>query len=181
MPHSWNPGARFLALLMALLVPGTASAASQGPIGAVSAGSVTIRASVGAHVKISTVEDIEFAVTDSSRPLRPSRDLCLHSNSRTGSFTISAAGGGSGGSLELSDGQRSVGYSVEWSSPGGGFSGAQRLAPASLSVGAAGTGTECRAGAGLARLTAAVDRIPMDASGSEKPFAGILMLTVSPQ
>lgn len=183
MPERSMICARCVALLVPLLLASAGNAAGQGAVRAASTGSVVIHASVRAHARMTSPQDLELPDGDAARPPRNARDLCLSSNSLTRSFTISASGHGTDGAFELSDGHRTIGYDVEWSLPDAPeLKGGRFVGSAPVSLGAADSRTGCQAGGGAVRLSAALDRTHSGTSGtSGKPFTGVLTLTIAPE
>lgn len=143
-----------------------AEAARQGSLGATSAGSVGISVSIAPRATISGLHDIAFANADG----RVSRQMCLSSNSAAGAYTVAAIGGGVDGAFELANGERTLGYTVEW---------AARDEAASTHLRAA-SEAGCTDGRGAAELRIAMDPARLD-EAAEAPFTGALTLLVAPE
>ena len=165
--------------LAAILPAAPAEAARQGRPGATSSGSIIISASVAPTARVSGLEDFDFVSIDAVEGARTSRQICLLSNGRGLPIALSASGSGRDGAFELSNGSDTLGYAVEWSAPAqteaSAFGGAARAR-----IGSAPSVAECRAGAGAASLTVALDARQFSAVKPERPATGILMLTVAP-
>ena len=168
-------------LLAALSLASGAHAASQGTVRAASSGSIGISLSVLPRAKISGLRDIEFGAADSETPLRSTQDICVFSNSHARSYAVSAIGSGPSGSLELSSGTRSIGYSVEWS-PRAQLESNTKLSAGSITTGAGAAAAEpdCRSGLGLAHLVVGIDHEHLQAAGPEGSYTGTLTLLVTP-
>lgn len=167
--------------LFAVVLASGANAASQGTVKAASSGSVGISLSVQPRARISGLKDIEFSAADSVERLRSSQEICVFSNSLARSYAVSAVGSGPSGSLELSSGTRSIGYSVEWS-PGAEPGSNTRLSPGLTlpGPGAAAAEPDCRSGRGLAHLVVGIDPERLHAEGLEGSYTGTLTLYVTP-
>jgi hypothetical protein len=170
---SWTTVAA-TALSLSVLLPLPAAASSQGSMGASSTGSVTITASVSARAQISGLGDMAFAGPGAATPAR-AHDLCVWSNALSQPYTLVATGSGPSGSFELSNGQASIGYTVEWS----GEPSLGRSTTATLQ--AAASESECLAGRGSIGLVIALEPARLPSAGSPAPYTGVLRLTVSPQ
>jgi hypothetical protein len=170
-----------LAVLCALSAT-AAQAAQQGTLGATSKGSIAITVSVAPRARISGLKDIDLGLADPVKGARASEDICLLSNSATGAYTIAASGGGPDGAFELADGERALGYAVEWA-PRAGEKAGDRPDNGTIETNlrAAASQSDCASGMGVARLAVAIDRAQLAAVQPNGRYAGSLTLIVAPQ
>jgi len=173
--------------LIALAAPcmalaGPAEAARQGEMGATSSGSVGISLSVAPRARISGLKDISISEADPASNLRTTQNICVWSNSPAGAYTLTAGGSGSGGAFELTGGQQTLAYSVEWAQGAGQDSG-QTLAggQTAANLQTAATQSDCSGGTGSASLVVAMDSAQLAAAEPGTSYTGALTLTVSPQ
>src|SRR5687768_18460721 len=157
--------------LLSLLSASGAEAATQGSMGASSTGSISISVSLPVRASISGLSDVVFDGPRGSTSARASQDLCVWSNSSARSYTVVATGSGSAGAFELSNGVRTVGYTVEWSSraaPGSGDRVSSDAAMANLA--AVATEADCKAGGATGNLIVALDRAQLEAVEPGAPY-----------
>jgi hypothetical protein len=165
-----------------LLHTGQSEAASQGPLGSTSSGSVSITVSVPTQARVSGLEDIAFAAPDTDGALTGSQTICVSSNSLARSFSVAVIGSGPEGSLELSNGSRTAAYSVKWSLPESRNPGSRsRMTSQTANLDAPSSEIECRSGRGLGRLTVAVHSPGLGGEWPEVPYSGTLTVILSPQ
>jgi hypothetical protein len=172
---------------MALLAPGLAlagpvEAARQGEMGATSSGSVGISLSVAPRARISGLKDISISDADPASSIRSTQNICVWSNSPAGGYTLTADGSGAGGAFELTGGQQTLAYNVEWAQGAGQASG-QTLAggQTATSLQAAATQSDCGSGSGSASLIVAMDSAQLATAEPGTAYTGALTLTVAPQ
>ena len=95
-----------------------AFAATQGTPGPTSTGTVTINASITPEVNITSLDDITFTATVMRTALNTGADatggdaFCVWSNNPDGSYFITATGNGASNAFSLTDGTRTLPYSV---------------------------------------------------------------------
>ena len=110
---------RLLAALATCAIAAPAMASTQGTPGPTSTGTVTINASITPEVNISNLDDFTFDATtlatalNTGRPAALRDDICLWSNNPDRSLFITATGDGAGGAFTLTDGTRTLPYSVQ--------------------------------------------------------------------
>lgn len=155
-----------------------ADAARQGSLDAVSAGTVTISVSIAPRAQLSAPEEIDLGRTGKTAAAT-AQDLCLSSNLATHAFVVSAIGSGKGGALELSNGQRSAGYTLDLEHRGERLSGAHGATSLKLQAGR--SRGECEAGRGSADLAVALDPAQLPEGLGRAPYSGTLTLIVSPE
>ena len=182
MGKRWNGRAGWQAIgLTFALLGGNAHAAQQGSIGPASSGSVGISVSIPAQARISGFRDIDLGAGEPARLARATQDLCVSSNGLAREYAMVAHGSGSAGAFELSNGARTIGYTVEWSSHA---AGRKDEPPASVSPAtdrqAAVSPPECKAGPGTTLLTVAVDPALLQQAETGAPYTGSLTLTLAP-
>jgi len=175
--------ASLMALVASLLAfAGPAEAAQQGEMGATSSGSVGIYLSVAPRARISGLKDISISDADPGSNLRTAQNICVWSNTPAGAYTLTAGGSGSGGAFELTGGQQTLAYSVEWAQSSGQNSG-QTLAggQTAANLQAAATQSDCGSGTGSASLVVAMNSAQLATAEPGTAYTGALTLTVAPQ
>jgi hypothetical protein len=106
--------------VLALSASQSAMAATQGTPGPTSAGTVTINATITPEVNITDLNDFTFTATALRTALNTGADatqfdgVCVWSNNPGGSYFITATGNGSGNAFRLTDGTRTLTYTVQW-------------------------------------------------------------------
>jgi hypothetical protein len=165
------------------LASSPASAATQGSFGPTSAGSVTISASVPSRARITGLQDVAFTNQDPTSPAASAQNVCVWSNTASGTYTITATGSGTASAFTLTNGSATVPYSVEWAASSGQTSGSALAAgTASASLTSAATNQTCASGpsasASLIVKIASADLGNMVAGSN---YTGTLTLLVTPQ
>ena len=163
--------------LVALFGASEAEAAGSGSLGATSTGSIEISASIATRASISGSGDIGFAGVGRATN-RVAQSLCLASNSRSRSYMVAAIGGGSAGAFELSDGHRTIGYTVGWASVEG--TSLSESGTANPAFEAALSRANCRDGSGSTVLIVAIEPEHLDEARAGASFTGILTLMMAP-
>ncbi|OBV10581.1 hypothetical protein [Erythrobacter dokdonensis] len=109
---------KLLMALAACAVAAPAIASTQGTPGPTSTGTVTINASITPEVNISNLDDFTFTATqlatavNTGRPAGLTDDICLWTNNVDNTLFVTATGDGAGGAFTLTDGSRTLPYSV---------------------------------------------------------------------
>ena len=166
-----------------LLIPASASAATNGSFGSTSTGNVNINASVPNRVRLSGLTDVSLLNLDPTVDATSAQNVCVFSNTATRGYSITATGSGAASAFTLSAGASNVPYSVEWSDTVNAASGS------GLTAGTAGTGftstathqlcnTGPSASASLVVKLASADLSSMQAG---QTYTGTLTLLVQPE
>jgi hypothetical protein len=107
-------------VILALSASQVAVAATQGTPGPTSTGTVTINASITPEVNITNLDDFTFTATELRTALNTGADgtqfdrVCVWSNNPDRSYFITATGNGAGSAFSLTDGTRTLAYTVQW-------------------------------------------------------------------
>ena len=169
--------------LAGLLLPASASAATDGSFGSTSTGNININASVPNRVRLSGLTDVSLLNLDPSIDATSAQNVSVFSNTATRGYSITATGSGSGNAFTLSSGASSVPYSVEWSSTVSSASGSALVA-GNAATGFTSTATHqlCSTGpsasASLIVKLASADLSSMQAG---QTYNGTLTLLVQPE
>ena len=167
-----------------VLNPYEAYAAVQGTAGATSTGSIDIKVTKSARVKISGLQDLQLAAWEANNgDVVLSEDFCVYSTRAQGGYKVNAQGSGAANAFSLANGANSLPYSLKWNDGGAGALSDPTVAltPNSLSAAFQGASTvspECTGG-DTARLEVRVTAAQM-ASAVDGEYAGTLTLIVSP-
>ena len=174
------------ALIAGILTAGTTLAATDGAVGGISTGDLTITVTVNDEVRISGLSDITD-VFDGVNDIVGTSAACVYRNG-TGAYAITATGDGgvSSTAFEIDDGTNpGVAYNVEWDD-GTGFvpvvSGSQLVGQNTTETGA----NDCvSAGTTSAGPSTANVRVTVPAAGllanPAGTLTGVLTLEVAPQ
>lgn len=109
----------------ALLAATPVLAATDGTPGPTSTGTVTINASITPEVAISDLDDFTFTATQLQTALNTGAasaitdDICLWTNNVDDRLFVTATGDGAGGAFTLTDGTRTLPYTVRMSTTTG--------------------------------------------------------------
>lgn len=166
-----------------LLFAASASAATQGSLGATSNASVAISASVPARARLSGLTDIVLAGVNPANNAVASRNLCAWSNTASKGYKITAAGSGAASAFTLANGGLTVPYTVQWNQAAGQTSGIV-LTPstASATFTSAATHQQCLSGpAASASLVVTVTSAALQTMRANTTYSGTLTLLMSPQ
>lgn len=174
-----------LAMALAAVVSSPGLAATQGTPGPTSTGTVTINASITPEVNITSLDDITFSATLMRGALATGADVtggdqfCIWSNNPDGSYFITATGNGAGNAFSLTDGTRTLPYSVAVTT-------AAQPAGANLTTGvksgrltSPATVPDC-AGATTANLLIRITNANIATMEATTTYTGVLTLLVSP-
>ncbi len=100
------------------LLSNAVRAAAQGAIGPSSSGQVHISVTKSNGARISRLNDLFISMSSPNYGKEMNRllsdDLCVYSNSQSGSYTIQASGSGEGGAFLVSNGDKTVPFTVQW-------------------------------------------------------------------
>src|SRR5438270_3794027 len=99
----------------AMMMDGSAVAATQGTLGATSTGTVAIGASVPNRVQLSGLTDVSLLNQDPATAAVNAQNVCVWSNTSTQGYNVTATGSGTSSAFTLSNGSVIAPYSVEWS------------------------------------------------------------------
>lgn len=171
------------ACIAALLLQGTAVAATQGSLGSTSTGSVSINASVPNRVQLSGLADVSFANQDPATPAANAQNVCVWSNTSTKGYNVTASGSGAASAFTLANGALTVPYSVEWAGSSGQSSGTA-LATGSALTGLTSTATNATCAAGPASSASLIVRISsanLQTMQAATNYTGTLTLVVAPE
>jgi hypothetical protein len=170
-----------------LACAGFAQAATQGPVGTTSSGSVTISASISAHVDITSLSDVTFAdadlapVVNTSNQATKTANVCIWSNNADRSYYVTASGSGAANAFSMANGANpAVPYEVYWNASSGQTTGAQLTAGAK-SAKLTSTGSTPTCGGGVS-ATLVVGIMGSDANTmvASATYTGALTLLVAP-
>ncbi|OBV10582.1 hypothetical protein [Erythrobacter dokdonensis] len=161
-----------------------AFAATQGTPGPTSTGTVTINATITPEVAISDLDDLTFTATQLQTALntganaQQADDVCVWSNNVDGSYYLTATGDGAGNAFTLTDGTRTLAYSLGWRFGGGAV---QSLTSGTKSPRLTTTATapDC-GGSTTASLLVILRNADIAAMEATTTYTGVLTLLVSP-
>jgi len=168
--------------ILALSASQVAVAATQGTPGPTSTGTVTINATITPEVQINNLNDLTFTATELRTALNTGADavkkdvVCGFSNNPDRSYFVTATGDGSGGAFRLTDGTRSIAYSVEYLD---GFGNGGALTAGTKSVAHRGSDFNC-GGSGNAVLTINLANSVIGSMEATTTYTGVLTLLVTP-
>ncbi len=165
------------AAFSALVLATPAAAASQGRLGAVSSGSISISVSLRAPPRLTGLADVAFEGEGATFASVPG--LCLRGPSHA--YAVAVSGSGPDGALSLSDGRQRIGYRVEWLTRSGERGVELPSDSAPLTLRAAANPADCARVAGSGDLRIALDPADADRLRAGAPFTGTLMLTLAPE
>ena len=179
--------ARFFSLpaacIAALMVNGTAFAATQGSLGTTSTGSISIGASVPNRVQISGLADVSFANQDPATPAANAQNVCVWSNTSTRGYNVTASGSGAANAFTLAGGSSTVPYNVEWAGSSGQSSGTA-LTSGSALTGLTSTATNATCSSGASSSASLIVRIStanLQTMEAATAYTGTLTLVVAPE
>ena len=166
----------------ALVLPGTALAATQGTAGATSTGTVGISATIPGRVQISGLTDVAFGTVDPMSPAASAENVCVWSNTSGKGYQVTATGSGASSAFTLTDGTNTVPYSVEWAGSSGQASGTALVTGTALgSLTSTATSPTCSAGpTATASLIVKMTAANLQAAVASS-YTGTLTLVVAPQ
>jgi hypothetical protein len=167
----------------ALLMPASASAATQGSLGTTSTGSIAIGASVPNRVQLSGLSDVSFTNQDPATPAANAQNVCVWSNTSTKGYNVTASGSGTGSAFMLANGAATVPYSVEWSGSSGQSAGTALTAGAALTgLTSTATNATCSAGSSSsASLIVKISSANLQNMQAATTYTGTLTLVVAPE
>ncbi len=182
----WGPAmgkirtAQFAAAAICLASQCVASpveAARQGELGAASTGSIEISVSIAPRAQLSEPKEVSFGDAGSMSATQ-FQYLCLTSTSVGHTFSVSATGSGRADAFELSNGDRTIGYSVTLASPG---TDSQQPGMSSVTLHPDSSGGDCKGRAGSGSFVLSIE--PSDVPGLQAGahFTGVLTLVVAPE
>ena len=172
-----------LAGCAAVLVHGTAIAASQGTLGSTSTGSVLISASVPNRVQLSGLSDVSFLNQDPATAALNAQNVCVWSNTTTKGYNVTATGSGTASAFTLGSGALTVPYSVQWSATSGQSSGTA-LATGTALTGLKSTATSANCSSGVsssASLIVTMSTANLQTMQAATTYTGTLTLVVAPE
>ena len=167
------------ALIAGMLTTGAVFAATQGSVGGISTGDITVSVTVTDEVRITGLDDLGGTFTGVD--IVDSDQLCVYRNN-TGNYNITATGT-AGGAFLIANGGTSIPFTVGWNDDilGGPFTG---LASGATLIGQNTTETassDCSTGGGLTAevevTILATDMLTLPAGAA----TGLLILTVGPE
>lgn len=178
----WRVGLVVAVALCGLPI-GSASAATDGSLGATSTGTVGISASVPTRTRITGLSNVAFTNQDPATAASDAQDVCVWSNTSTAAYTITATGSGAGSAFTLTNGSGTVPYSVEWAGSSGATSGAALTAgTASGSLTSTATHQTCASGpSASASLVVKMSTADLGTMTGGSSYTGTLTLLVTPQ
>jgi hypothetical protein len=167
----------------AMLIDGTAAAATQGTLGATSTGSVTINASVPNRVQLSGLTDVSFLNQDPATAALNAQNVCVWSNTSTKGYNVTATGSGTAGAFTLNNAALTVPYSVEWSQTSGQSSGTALTTGTALTgLKSTATSATCASGASSsASLIVKISTANLQTMQAATTYTGTLTLVVAPE
>ena len=162
---------------------GTASASTQGSLGATSTGSVSISASVPSRVRISGLSDVAFSNVDPSVAAANAQNVCVWSNTSTKGYQLTATGSGASNAFTLANASLTVPYTVEWSGSSGQSSGTALTSGSALTgLTSAATNANCASGpASSASLIVRIGAASLQSMDASTSYTGTLTLLVAPE
>jgi len=172
-----------LAGCAAVLVHGSAVAATQGTLGATSTGSIAIGASVPNRVQLSGLTDVSFTNQDPATAALNAQNVCVWSNTSTKGYNVTATGSGTASAFTLSSGALTVPYSVQWSQSSGQTSGTA-LATGTALTGLKSTATSANCSSGVtssASLIVSMTTANLQTMQAATTYTGTLTLVVAPE
>lgn len=92
-----------------------ANAATDGYIGRTSTGTKNISITIGLLAFIKNVDDAIFNTWDGAGDVEDSDDVCVYSNGGSNNYEVTAYGNGNANAFTVTDGNKSIPYSVAWS------------------------------------------------------------------
>lgn len=169
--------------LAAVLMHGSAVAATQGTLGATSTGSVVINASVPNRVQLTGLNDVSFLNQDPATAALNAQNVCVWSNTSTKGYNVTATGSGTGSAFTLANGALTVPYSVEWSGTSGQSAGTA-LASGTALTGLKSTATSATCSSGVsssASLIVKMSTANLQTMQAATTYTGTLTLVVAPE
>lgn len=172
-----------LATIVSLLAASSASAATQGTLGATSTGSVTINASVPNRVQVSGLTDVAFTNQDPSTAASSAQNVCVWSNTATKGYNVTASGSGAASAFTLANAALTVPYSVEWAGSTGQASGTALVTGTALTgLTSTATNASCASGPGSsASLIVKMSAANLQSMKAATTYTGTLTLLVAPE
>jgi hypothetical protein len=169
--------------VVALLMSGTAFAATQGTLGATSTGSISIGASIPNRVQISKLTDVSFTNQDPSVNASNAQSVCVWSNTSTKGYNVTATGSGTANAFTLANGALTVPYSVEWAGSSAQSSGSALTAGTALTgLTSTATNMNCASGpATSASLIVKISSANLQTMQAATTYTGTLTLVVAPE
>jgi hypothetical protein len=167
----------------AMLMHGTAFAATQGSLGSTSTGSISIGASVPNRVQLSGLSDVSFANQDPATAASNAQNVCVWSNTSTKGYNVTATGSGAGSAFTLANAALTVPYSVEWAGTSGQSSGTALTSGSALTgLTSVATNATCSAGANSsASLIVKISSANLQTMQAATNYTGTLTLVVAPE
>lgn len=172
-----QPACRSIAVAVGcavLTLASPARAASQGSLGGVSRGSITISVSLRTPARATGLAD--FALTGSATAA--AQELCFRGAAH--GYTLAASGSGPDGALTLSNGTERIAYRVEWLPRDAGDPVAPLVGQAPVAIRAVADPADCGRAPGAGRLRIALDEGAAARVESGAPYTGTLVLTLAP-
>jgi len=169
-------------LAVALTLPGSAQAATQGSFGATSTGTVSISASVPARARITGLVDVDFTNQDPASAASFAQNVCVFSNTATRGYSITATGDGAASAFTLAGASTTVPYTVQWNASSGQTSGTA-LTTGSALGGLVSTATQqsCASGpASSASLVVGIGAATLQTMQASTNYTGVLTLLIAP-
>lgn len=172
-----------LVAVLNLLANGAAYAATQGPLGSTSTGSVTINASVPNRIQLTGLSDVSFLNQDPAVAAANAQNVCVWSNTSTKGYYVTATGSGAGSAFTLANGALNVPYNVEWAGSSGQASGTALAAATALhGFTSNATNPTCVAGpSSSASLIVKIAAANLQAMQAATIYTGTLTLVVAPE
>jgi hypothetical protein len=178
MCYSWRRSISGTFGLVALALTCPASAASQGSIGSTSSGAIRISVSIPAPARVSGLSDVAFDAAVTGDTTVVTQNLCIKGASR--SYTVAASGSGPGGTLSLSNGDKSIAYRVGWF-PQGGMGSEAHSSQLPVAVQPTPRPADCAREQGSGQLRIEIGSADSAGIPANGPYTGSLVLMFSPE
>jgi hypothetical protein len=171
------------ACIAAVLMDSSASAATQGSLGATSTGTVVINASVPNRVELSGLADVTFLNQDPAIAALNAQNVCVWSNTSTKGYNVTATGSGVANAFTLANGALTVPYGVQWAASSGQTSGTVLGTGVAL-TGLKSTATNLHCASGPSSTASLIVTIPtanLQTMQAATTYTGTLTLVVAPE
>jgi hypothetical protein len=172
--------------ILALSASQVAVAATQGTPGPTSTGTVTINATITPEVNITNLNDFTFTATELRTALNTGTEasqfdrVCVWSNNPDRSYFIIATGSGASNVFSLTDGTRTLAYSVQWADNNSGVNMTALTSGAKSSAFSSPAGTPDCGGSPRQSLRITIANAAIAAMEASTAYTGVLTLLVSP-
>jgi hypothetical protein len=173
-------------VIVALSASQVSVAATQGTPGPTSTGTVTINASITPEVNITNLNDFTFTATELRTALNTGADgtqfdgVCVWSNNPDRSYFITATGNGASNAFRLSDGIRTLAYTVQWADNTAGVNMTTLTSGVKSSAFSSPAGTPDCGGSPRSSLRITIANAAIASMEATTTYTGVLTLLVSP-